>query len=607
MRRRSNEGARWCLALCVALVAGALWTSGAAARGGLAYVVPVQPEPASGFAQRPQWRGVRFAVAAANPLATDAGDQVLRAGGSAVDAAIAVQMVLTLVEPQSSGIGGGAFLLHFDGQDVTAWDGRETAPSTAHEGLFLEPSGEPLAFMDAVESGLSVGVPGVVAMLERVHRKYGKLPWETLFAPAIRLAEQGFPISPRLHALLDGDEALRRNPAAARYFYDDAGQALPIGHVLRNPALAEILRRISRQGGEAFYVGPIARDLVDRVRHHPVRPGLIDEADLAAYEPIRREAICTAWQLWRVCGFPPPSSGHLTVMQILGILEQGGGVAEPLDDGLPGADWLHRFIEASRLAFADRARYIADPDFVDAPGGDWEAMLDPAYLDRRARLIGPRSMGAAPPGRPGAVAGVRASQTVQPESGTSHISIVDAEGNALAMTTTIESAFGARILADGGTGLPGGYLLNNELTDFSFAPRSDNGDPVANRVEPGKRPRSSMSPTLVFERDSGRFVASLGSPGGAAIIHYTARTLIAMLEWGLDAQHALGLPHAVTFGGPVFLEADRFPRTTIQALEAGGHDVRERDLTSGVQVIRRGEDGFFGGADPRREGIVMGE
>ncbi len=575
---------------------------------GFSYETPsITPEVGSGFEEKPGWAAETFAVAAANPLATDAGYQVLKAGGNAIDAAVAVQMVLTLVEPQSSGIGGGAFLMHFDGADVQAYDGRETAPATVTGKLFME-NGEPLPFMDAVASGLSVGVPGTVRMLEQAHAEHGQLPWRELFTPAITLAEEGFAVSQRLHTSLANDEALRQNERARAFYYTAEGEPLEVGTSLKNPALAAILRRIADEGSAAFYEGAVAEDLVAQVQSHPVRPGTMTLEDISGYQSLTREPLCTPWQQWEVCGFPPPSSGHLTVMQILGMMDQQPLLEAPLEDGVSSSGWLHQFLEASRLAFADRGRYIADPDFVDAPGGDWSLMLAPDYLDKRSQLIGDESMGeSAEPGNPGELAVSFASQPEQPEYGTSHISIVDADRNAIAMTTTIEQAFGSRLLADGGTDLPGGYLLNNELTDFSFTPEID-GQPVANRVEPGKRPRSSMSPTLVFDQESGELVASLGSPGGAAIIHYIARTLAAMRDWGLNAQEALNLPHAITLGGDVYLEEGRFPDSTIEALRERGHTVSERELTSGLQAIRRLEDGtLFGGADPRREGVVMGE
>ncbi|MCL7938906.1 gamma-glutamyltransferase [Halomonas sp. ATCH28] len=570
----------------------------------------IAPETASGSEEKPGWATERFAVAAANPLATDAGYQILQAGGSAIDAAIAVQMVLTLVEPQSSGIGGGSFLMYHDGEEVKAYDGRETAPSSVEEELFLDGDGEPLAFMEAVESGRSVGVPGNLRMLESAHKAHGRLPWAELFEPAITLADEGFPVSPRLHRSLADTEGLRENRRASAFYFTEEGDPLPEGHTLKNPALAVILERIAEQDSSALHTGEIAEDIVAQVQNHPAIPGSLSLEDLATYTAKEREPLCTDWQAYRVCGFPPPSSGHLTVMQILGTLEELPPLEAALEDDLPGVDWLHRFLEASRLAFADRGRYIADPDFVEAPGGDWSLMLDPDYLAERAELIeAGQSMGSdgASPGNPGTLATAWAVQPTQPEYGTSHISIVDEHGHALAMTSSIEQAFGARILSDGGTGMPGGFMLNNELTDFSFTPADDEGTPIANRVEPGKRPRSSMSPTLVFDRESDDLVASLGSAGGAAIIHYTAHSLVAMLDWGLDAQRSLDLPHAITLGGPVYLEAGRFPPATLEALRERGHEVEERELTSGLQAIQRTEEGFFGGADPRREGVVMGD
>ncbi|WP_312961504.1 gamma-glutamyltransferase family protein [Stutzerimonas nitrititolerans] len=591
-----------------ALLSGFLLLSVAACQSPETEVsVPALPEAATGYTAKPGWATERFAVAAANPLATEAGYEILKAGGSALDAAVAVQMVLTLVEPQSSGIGGGAFLLHWDGERVVALDGRETAPAAVDETLFLQPDGTPMNFQQAVIGGRSVGVPGAVKMLEQAHREHGKLPWKSLFQTAIRLADDGFPVSPRLHGLLQKDPALRDDPQAAAFYYQADGNPWPVGHRLRNPALAALLREIAEHGSAAFYRGENAEALVQQVNRHPSNPGRLSLSDLDGYQPRQRDAICTLWQQrYRVCGFPPPSSGHIAQMQILGLLEQLGPLA-PLEQGLPSADFLHRYTEAARLAYADRAQYLADPDFTPAPGGDWNTLLAPGYLKQRASLIGPTSMGTAKPGNPGPLPLAFAPQPEQPEYGTSHISIVDADGNALAMTTSIEQAFGSRLLNDGGTGLPGGYLLNNELTDFAFEPRDVQGKPVANRVEPGKRPRSSMSPTLVFEADSGRLLASVGSPGGAAIIHFTAKTLLGMYGWGLDAQRAIDLPNFASYNGPTMLEAGRFPRSSLKALEARGHEVRESEMTSGLQAIQRTASGWFGGADPRREGLVMGE
>ncbi len=398
--------------------------------------------------------------------------------------------------------------------------------------MFLKPDGKPMTVPQAIPGGLSVATPGVVAMLAAAHRQQGKLPWAKLFEPAIKLAEQGFAVSPRLNSLLKDEQPLRRDPKGGAYFYDAKGEPRPVGYRLKNPALAAVLRRIAGQGPEGFYRGPVAQDIVRRIHAH-ARPGPLGEADLAGYKAVQREALCVVWlERYRVCGFPPPSSGQLTMMQILKIVEARGEPAKPLMDGKPGVAWLHLYTEAARLAFADRAQYIADPDFVAAPAGDWQSLLGADYLRQRAALIGAQSMKTAAPGQPGGTALAHAPQAEQPEYGTSHISIVDGEGRAVAMTTSIESGFGDRIMSDGGTGLPGGFLLNNTMTDFSLAPNGADGKPVANRVEPGKRPRSSMSPTLVFDAASGKLLMTVGAPGGPAIIHFVAKTLVAALDWG---------------------------------------------------------------------------
>jgi gamma-glutamyltranspeptidase/glutathione hydrolase len=578
----------------------------------LRYSVPdqaTQPEAASGNNTKPGWAFTRQAVAAANPLATDAGHQVLRAGGSALDAAIAVQMVLGLVEPQSSGIGGGAFLLHFDGQKVTAHDGRETAPAGARGDMFLD-QGKPLPFADAVQSGHSVGVPGVVRMLEAAHRQHGRLPWAQLMAPAITLAEQGFRVSPRLHSLLQADALLKRDPLALRFFYQADGQAWPVGHVLRNPEYGHVLRRIAAEGSRALHEGPMAQAMVARTAQAP-RPGTLSLQDLSNYQPRMREALCfdhtAAARAYRICGFPPPSSGQIAIGQILGMLGHTQAQGPELAGGLPTPDWLHRYTEASRLAFADRAQFVADPEFVSAPAGDWQNLLAPGYLRARSQLIGAQAMKAAPAGQPGGQTTSFAPMPAQTEYGTSHISVVDAQGRAVAMTTTIEAAFGSRRMVTTDPTRLGGFLLNNELTDFSLTPADVQGRPIANRVEPGKRPRSSMSPTLVFDKTSGQLLMSGGSPGGAAIIHYTAKLLTGTLHWGQNAQQAIDLPNFGTLSGPTFLEAQRFDRSTVDALKARGHEVREMELTSGLQAIERTPRGWFGGADPRREGVVLGD
>lgn len=588
---------------------------------------PAHPEAASGLSVKPGWTARRQAVAAAHPLAAEAGYRMLQAGGSAVDAAVAVQMVLTLVEPQSSGIGGGAFLLHHDGQLTEAYDGRETAPAAADEDLFLDAQRRPLPFLAAAVGGRAVGTPGVLHMLELAHRQHGRLPWAQLFEPAIALAEQGFPVSPRLHRLLQEETALRRDPIAAAYFYDAQGRPWPVGHRLKNPELAAILRRIATEGAAALYHGEIAQAIVDKVRQHPDNPGRLTLEDLAHYETQVRAPLCFVHEArplqprgartrhYRICGMPPPSSGTLALGQILGLLQRTPAPTLPPQrdrTGLqPSADWLHYYSEAARLAYADRAVYVADPDYVPPPGLSWLNLLDADYLDQRARLIerGPRArrMPQAPPGIP---AGVQPSFGVMPtqlEYGTSHISIWDSQGRALAMTSSIEAAWGARLMVNRGQGLAGGFLLNNQLTDFSFVPRTESGAPIANRVEPGKRPRSSMTPLLVFERPHDQLLLSAGSPGGAYIFHYMGKLIYGLLHWGLDVQQAIDLPNFAAFDGPVLLEEQRFAPRTLAALRQRGHPVQEQAMTSGLQGIQARAKGLYGGADPRREGVVRGD
>lgn len=592
--------------------ATALWLAACTAPN----TAPPQPEAASAQVAKPGWATRTHAVAAANPLATQAGLDMLQAGGSAVDAAIAVQMVLTLVEPQSSGIGGGAFLLHFDGQRTQAFDGRETAPAGATPALFLGPDGKPLSFAQAVVGGRSVGVPGTVTMLALAHRQHGRLPWAQLFAPAIHLASDGFAISPRMATLLGGEQALKNDPVAAAYFYDPQGRPWPAGHVLRNPELAAVLQRIAIEGPDALMRGDIARAIATKVQRLPTNPGTLTEPDLASYLAVVREPLCLDYRAadrhdYRLCGMPPPSSGMLAIGQILGLLNHTPAATLPLQNGLPSSDWLHLYTEASRLAFADRAQYVADPAFVQPPAGDWTSLLAPEYLRQRANLIdtqpGSKAMPNAPAGQPGATKISYAPMPQQPEYGTSHISVVDAYGNALAMTTTIEDGWGSRLMVNRGVGLPGGFLLNNELTDFSFLPNDSSGKPIANRVEPGKRPRSSMSPTLVFDKATGQLVLSTGSPGGALIIHFTAKTLYGVLNWNLNAQQAIDLPNFGSLGGPLLLEDRQFAPATGQALRARGHTVVETPMPSGLQAIQRTATGYFGGTDPRREGVVLGD
>jgi gamma-glutamyltranspeptidase/glutathione hydrolase len=594
------------------------------AQAQLNYRIPDLPEAASGYQAKSGWPLKQRGVAAANPLASDAGYQVLQAGGTAVDAAIAVQMVLTLVEPQSSGIGGGAFLLHHNSQQLQVFDGRETAPAHATERLFwLED--KPMAFNDAVVGGRSVGVPGLLRMLEKAHQQHGALPWAQLFQPAVALAEEGFPISPRLHALLSADTSLQHDPQAAAYFFQADGKPWPVGHRLQNPALASIFKRIALEGAAAFYSGDIAQALVDKVQQHPSNPGFLSLQDLQTYQALERDALCfthastfsTTKQV-QVCGVGPPSSGLLTMGQILGMLStDDSNLAPPAvwserNTLMPSTAWLHNYNEAARLAFADRAQYVGDPAYVSPLGQDWKSLLDNNYLLSRASQIGDRRIPEVSAGNPGGRLQGWAPMPDQTEYGTSHLSIVDGLGNALAMTTTIESGFGARVMVSV-ENLPGGFLLNNQLTDFSFVPHDEQGRPVANRVQAGKRPRSSMSPTLVFAHNPdharGELLASLGSPGGAMIIHFTAQTLWGILHWGLDAQQAINLPHSGVTGAnaPMLLESGLFPSATLSNLKILGHSVKEMDMPSGLQALQRLGADWFGAADPRREGVVAGD
>jgi len=432
------------------------------------YAIPDQPNDPVGYQEKPGWAAQGFAVAAANPLATDAGYQILLAGGSAIDAAIAVQMVLTLVEPQSSGIGGGALVLHHDGKKVEAYDGRETAPSAATEKLFLDTQGKPLPFMDGVVSGLSVGVPGTLTVLEMAHKEHGKLPWATLIQPVIQLAEEGFKLSPRLHSALLAENYLINDLVAASYFYDAQGKPYPIGHVLKNPELAAVMRDIAKRGSQALKDGPVAEALVKKVRQHPTRPGSMTLQDLANYKAKKRAPLCfdhvvqTTGKTYQLCGFPPPSSGTLAIGQMLGILNNTAAGKMQLEQGLPSSDWLHFYTEAARLAFADRGQFVADPDFVQAPGGDWRTLWNTHYLKERSTLIGAQSMKVAQPGNPAGTKTAFAPMPAQEEYGTSHISVIDKFGNAVAMTTTIEAVFGSRNMVNSGQGRHGGFLLNNE-------------------------------------------------------------------------------------------------------------------------------------------------
>lgn len=552
-----------------------------------AQVTPRPPEGASGRRVVAPTRARTHMVAAAHPEAARAGLEILEAGGSAADAAIAAQLALGVVEPQSSGLGGGTLALVWDPRSRSAdfIDGRETAPAAARPERFLGVDGTPQPEAELIPSGLSVGVPGTLRALALLHARHGRLPWARLVRPALRLCERGFRVTPRLHHLLAVDPWLRRTPAARTHFYDATGQAWPVGHRLRNPAQAALLRRIAREGEAAFYEGPVARALVAAVAGDP-RPGDLTLADLAAYRPVRREPLAFSWLGHRILT-APPEAGGLFLAQLLGLLE-------PLD--LPrlapdGAEARHLLCAAGRLAFADRERWLADPAFAPVPVG---ALLAPDYLALRRALIDPaRDTGTAAPGLPEAPPPGQTPEV----SGTTHLSVVDRWGGAVAMTSTIESAFGSGLFVEG-------ILLNNELTDFSQVPEAG-GRPVANRVQPGKRPRSAMSPTLVFNPDGSlRLVA--GSPGSSAIIPYVAEALIRVLAWGQDPQAAVDAPHALNRNGATEVEEGPWAPALKAALEARGHRVVVGPLTSGLHLVERRGDLLRGGADPRREGVALG-
>lgn len=531
-------------------------------------------------------------VAAANPWAVKVGADVLAKGGSAADALVAVQAMLGLVEPQSSGLGGGAFLVYFDAETgtLTTLDGREKAPLAATPRLFQNGEGEPLGFYDAVVGGLSVGTPGTPALMEDVHVRWGKLPWAELLAPAIERAEAGFAVSPRLAGLIQADaDRLGRFATTSEYFMP-GGTPLAAGDLLQNPAYGATLRAMAAGGSRAFYTGDIAADIVATVQGAEGNPGVLSQLDLSLYGVKERAPVCVSYRDHDVCGMGPPSSGALTVGQILGMLGHYDLSAGPSDVN------VRRLMgDATRLAFADRGRYMADSDFVPVPV---QGLLDQTYLAERAALLG--SDDALPEVAPGTPEFDHAlnwadDQAIELPS-TSHFVIVDGAGNVASMTTTIENGFGSRLMVRG-------FLLNNELTDFSFRSHVD-GVPIANRVEPGKRPRSSMAPTIVMKE--GAPVLAIGSPGGSRIIGYVAQSIIAYLDWGLDVQQAVSVPHAVNRFGKYDVEEGTSAESLSDGLTGLGFEVGSRALTSGLHAISIG-DTLEGGADPRREGIALGQ
>ncbi|MEM1114635.1 MAG: gamma-glutamyltransferase [Pseudomonadota bacterium] len=552
-----------------------------------------EPERATGLRESGLAVGQKDMLVSANPHASRIGYRVLERGGTVVDAAIAVQAALTLVEPQSSGIGGGAFILYWDAteQKLYSFDARETAPLAATPDLFIE-NGEAVPWITAIVGGRSVGVPGVLRGLELAHRRHGKLPWNTLFEDSAQLAADGFEVSPRLAALL----AYRFHPGllelepAASYFYP-GGEALQAGTLLVNKELARSLRYIAREGADYFYRGALAKEIVASVQNSATAPGSLTLQDLADYRVSQRAPLCAPYRDYRLCGMTMPSSGGVAVLQMMRLLE-------PFDmsrfkPGDPEA--IHLFTQASRLAYADRERYAADADFVAVP---IEPLISEAYLEQRRALIDPaRDMGRVEAGEPHGSLSYADDDSYDLPS-TSHMSIVDQYGNALSMTTSIEMAFGSSVMV-------GGFLLNNQLTDFSRNPEVD-GVPAANRVEPGKRPRSSMAPFMVFNNDDS-LRALLGAPGGSRIINYVAKSLIAMLDWNLDVQQAVDLPNISNRNDATVLEDGLADPETVNALTDMGHEVKLQDLNSGVHAIELRDGKLYGGADPRREGQALGQ
>jgi gamma-glutamyltranspeptidase/glutathione hydrolase len=564
-----------------------------------------------------------YAVATANPLSTQAACRVLRDGGTAADAMVVAQAVLGLVEPQSSGLGGGGFAVYYDARtgSVQAYDGREAAPAGAGENYlrWISDADRAAPVPDARASGRSIGVPGIPRMLELVHNDHGHLPWRDLFVPATALADNGFDISPRLAASISDSAAqLRVDPQARGYFLNPDGSPKAAGTRLTNPAYSKTLSTIASAGVNAFYTGDIAHDVVAGAHDTSGgrTPSLLTDEDLAGYVAKKRDPLCATYRGRQICGMPTPSSGGVAVAATLGILEHFPMGDYPptnvdLNGGRPSVLGVHLVSEAERLAYADRDKYVADADFVGLPGGSLNTLIDPGYLAGRAALISPQhSMGTAKPGDFGMPTTVAPPGT---EHGTSHVSIVDSYGNAAAFTTTVESPFGSFHMVDG-------FVLNNQLTDFAADPRAGDGLPAANRVQPGKRPRSSMAPTLVFDSSPagrGALYAVTGSPGGSTIIQFVVKTLVGVLDWGLNPQQAVSL---VDFG------AQNSPQTNVggedpeinrsdngdhdplvQGLRALGHQVNLTDQSSGLSAITRSSSQWTGGADPRREGAVMGD
>ncbi|HEX4271933.1 MAG TPA: gamma-glutamyltransferase [Rhizomicrobium sp.] len=534
-------------------------------------------------------------IAAANPHAAEAGLEMMRAGGTAVDAAIATQMVLGLVEPESSGIGGGAFMLVYNPKTkhTTSFDGREMAPASATPTMFLDANGQPRNKGEAIPGGLSVGIPGVVKMLWMAHGEYGKLPWAKLFQPAIKLAENGFPVGPKLARTIQNFTRGADMPDIRAHFYHPDGTPLREGEIYKDPEYAATLKKIAKEGPNGFYKGSIAQAIVDAVHHAPKNQGGMTLTDLANYQPKEREPVCGDYREYRVCSMGPPSSGGIAVLQILEMLQRFS--PGQLTPNTPSG--AHLFAEASRLAYADRAQYLGDPAFVDVPV---KGLLDKSYIASRAALIDPtKDMGTAVAGNPPQKHAELSPQVSPVLHGTSHMTIVDDSGEVVAMTTSVESVFGANVMVKG-------FMLNNTLTDFSFQPVRD-GKPVANAPAPGKLPLSAMSPTIVFDKNN-NFLVSVGSPGGPAIIDYVAQILIGILDAHMSPRDALAMPHEVNMNGATLLEQSPTSAALAFQLTAMGHNVQVPQVEgSGLHGIEKTKDGYIGAADPRRDGIALGD
>ncbi len=596
-----------------------IFLSGMIANFNLLYAQPLitapaipEPEMFSRIAEKKLAFGKSMMVATANSYASQAAYAILKKGGNATDAAIAASVMLTLTEPNATGIGGGGFLVHFDAKrkKIQAYDGRETAPALAYPDRFLSASGEVMRFEDAMTSGRAVGTPGLLKMLEMVHQTHGKLPWKQILLPTIQQSQQGFIVSDRLHILIQKDPYLKNNPESRKYFYDQQGLAFEVGTLIKNPELAKVLNEVAEHGANAFYTGWIARD-IERAVQKNAHPGDLTIKDLSSYKAKERPILCHTYRIWNICGMPPPSSGTLAILQMLGILE-----SFPMTD-YPANTWqgIHLFSEAGRLAFADRDEYIADPDFVVPP---IKGMLDSTYIQKRRDQINwNKSLQKALPGQPEGTLAQYSSDSLSEAAGTSHISVIDSWGNAVSLTNTIEAQFGSRIMVDG-------FLLNNQLTDFSLTPMVD-GKLVANRVEPNKRPRSSMAPLLVFDQ-YGNLVMNVGSAGGSGIINYLAKTLVAVMDWNMNIQDAISLPNFGSRNKETELEQMGSWDSVVGSLKEKSHMIKYFDAPSGLHGVIRApifSQGkisnqartnintsnwvLFGGADPRREGVVLGD